>query len=179
MTGMNERDTTLWFDLQVTPILDDAHGRMVIGWPGLERSWWRWANRNTFPVVAFNQKSRLEQAMPDWNDFILGWGQLQNLPRSWHDRLGQWRGIYLITDIERRAAYVGSAYGADNILGRWLDYRRTGHGGNKRLRESDPAHLHFSILELTAPSLPMEAVIRLEANWKDRLHSRAIGLNEN
>jgi hypothetical protein len=57
--------------------------------------------------------------------------------------MAQWRGIYLIWDTSRR---VGSACGADNILGRWRDYARTGHGGNRELRSSDPADLRFSIL---------------------------------
>ena len=180
MTGMEQdRAETLWFDLEDIDLFSDAFGRLVVGWPGLERSWWRWADRNTFPVVALNETSRFEQQMPNWSEILLNWPQLTHLPRSWRDRLSQWRGVYLITDLRRKAAYVGSAYGVDNILGRWLEYGRTGHGGNKLLRQSDPGDLRFSILELTSPSLDAEAVIRLEASWKDRLFTRQIGLNEN
>lgn len=180
MVGMEaERTETLWFDIIETDLLADASGRLVVGWPGLERSWWRWADRNTFPVVALNEASRFEQKLPSWSEVMLTWPQLSHLPGSWRQSLSQWRGVYLITDLKREAAYVGSAYGSENILGRWLEYGRTGHGGNKLLRQSDPQDLRFSILELTSPNLEPEAVMRLEANWKDRLFTRQIGLNEN
>ena len=79
----------------------------------------------------------------------------------------------------RRAGYVGSAYGAENILGRWRSYAKTGHGGNRSLRASAPADLRFSILQRTSPDLEASDVIALEASWKDRLHTRQFGLNLN
>src|SRR5680860_1433457 len=41
-----ERDFVLWFDLTPTDFYKAWKGRMVVSWPGLERSWWRWADRN-------------------------------------------------------------------------------------------------------------------------------------
>jgi len=76
-------------------------------------------------------------------------------------------------------AYVGSACGQDNIIGRWRAYADSGHGGNKELRHNNSANLLFSILELTSPALGLDAVLALEANLKKRLHTREFGPNRN
>ena len=76
--------------------------------------------------------------------------------------------------------YVGSAYGAENLLGRWRHYGASGHGGNRLLRQRDPTNFRFTILELVSPTMPSEEVQLLESNWKERLHTRQPhGLNDN
>ena len=76
--------------------------------------------------------------------------------------------------------YVGSACGSENILQRWRDYARTGHGGNKLLRGRDPRNFRFAILQRVSPDLPEGDVVRLEVTWKKRLGTLApAGLNEN
>ena len=89
------------------------------------------------------------------------------------------RGVYLIFDESDQKAYVGAAYGKENILGRWLNYAKAGHGGNKKLRHRDPSSFRFSILQRVSPDMDAEDVIRFEGTWKDRLHTRDFGLNEN
>lgn len=180
MTGMDaERETTALFDLDQTDFMADTFGRLVIGWPGLERSWWRWAARNTFPVVGLNDHSKFEPTVPPWTELVLSWDDLTRLPRTLRANLSQWRGVYFIYDVGRAKGYVGSACGADNILGRWMSYAATGHGGNKQLRLSNPSDLRFSILERTSPDLDSEAVVAIETGWKTRLQTRKFGLNEN
>jgi len=91
----------------------------------------------------------------------------------------RWRGIYFTFDVRRRAGYVGSASGAANILGRWMDYAARGHGGNKMLRDSLPSELRFSILQRVSPDTDAVDVVHLEATWKARLHTISAGLNLN
>jgi hypothetical protein len=43
----------------------------------------------------------------------------------------EWRGIYYIFDVSDGKGYVGSAYGNDDLLGRWMNYTSVGHGGNR------------------------------------------------
>ena len=117
--------------------------------------------------------------MPAWESLILTWAELGILPRSWRAALAEWRGVYFIFDQAKRGGYVGSASGAENILGRWTSYAATGHGGNKGLRDSKPTDLLFSILQRTSPDMAPPSVVALEDRWKDRLHTRAFGLNEN
>ena len=46
------------------------------------------------------------------------------------------KGVYLLVDIATGQQYVGSAKGADSLLGRWMDYATDGHGGNLALKEA-------------------------------------------
>lgn len=158
---------------------DDWIGRLVIIWPGKELSWLRLAERNVMQVRSITEESQFAKAMPHWTELSLSWAQLQVLPTSWRGRLAEWRGIYFVFDSVRNAGYVGSAAGSENLLGRWLEYGRTGHGGNKRLRASEPHGLRFSILQRTSPDMSSSDVLVLEANWKLRLHTREYGLNAN
>jgi hypothetical protein len=168
------------FDLARTDWHASWTGRLVVRWPGLERSWFRWADRNEFEVLAIAAESLLEAQMPAWDELVLSWRELALLPSRWAHALAQWRGVYLITDSSDRMQYVGSAAGSENILQRWLDYSRTGHGGNKLLRLRDPANFHFSILQRVSPDMPVADVIGVEKRWKDRLFTKApAGLNEN
>ena len=183
MTGYKAtdgRETVLTFTMPLLDWHSDWRGRLIVRWPGLERSWYRWADRNEFGVEAIAEESLLTPAMPPWDEISLAWNELAVLPASWRAALSQWRGIYLTLDQSDGRQYVGSAYGVENILQRWLNYARTGHGGNKLLRALDPANLRFSILHRVSPDLPDADVIRIEATWKERLRTRApYGLNEN
>ncbi len=169
----------LAFELEPLEHYADWIGRLVITWPKPYQQWWRWAARGKFDVAAITPESRFIRGMPDWSELILSWAELQTLPSGWASALAQWRGVYFIFDARRRGGYVGSACGEDNILGRWRDYARTGHGGNRELRHSDPADLRFSILQRTSPDMEPTEVASLEASWKERLHTREFGLNRN
>lgn len=177
--GPVERKTTRWFDLRLSPLMSEWKGRLVVTWPGIERSWWRWSDRNSVPVLAIQEDSALVREMPEWSEIVLQWAELESLPARWRGAMSQWRGVYLIIDEACGKQYVGSAYGRENILGRWLSYSRSGHGGNVELRDRDPRRFRFTILQLVAQDMPADEVIRLEGQWKRRLGSIEFGLNRN
>lgn len=182
MTGWSAKSgqqDAIWFDLQKLDSLSDLSGRLEIEWVGGERSWFRWAQRNRFPIKAIHEASILERDMPEWDALVLSWNELDVLPASWAARLAEWRGIYLIVDQSDGRGYVGAAYGSENILGRWRTYARTGHGENRELKGCDPRNFLFSILQRVSPDMDPESVVRLEATWKTRLHTRRFGLNQN
>lgn len=183
MTGIKAtdgRESLLEFALPLTDWHEEWRGRLVIKWPGLERSWYRWADRNEFTVHSIAHQSLFARAMPHWDELVVEWNDLALLPSAWRAALSQWRGIYLIIDQYDGMRYVGSAYGAENIFQRWKEYGRTGHGGNKLLRERDPRNFRFAILQRVSPDLPDGDVIRIERTWKSRLGTLApAGLNEN
>lgn len=168
-----------YLDLRRSPLWDGWTGKLVVDWPPPDRSWWRQAARNEIRVRSIAEESRFAAGMPSWNALVLTWEQLKLMPASWRVRLAEWRGIYFIYDAARQAGYVGSACGPDNILGRWLGYADSGHGGNVKLRISRPEDLRFSILQRTSPDTPAADVLALEAGWKQRLHTRDFGLNAN
>lgn len=178
--GPKDRDHSLWFELHPTEVMAQWKGRLVVQWPGIERSWWRWADRNRIPLHAVHEESLLVPVMPDWQSLVLDWGQLPLLPVSWRVMLSQWRGVYLIFDRSTGKRYVGSAAGGDNLLGRSQSYADSGHGGNRLLRGLDPNHFSFSILQRLSPDSELADVVGVENSWKERLHTRAPhGLNDN
>lgn len=178
-TEDEDRESVLWFDLELTEFYGHWKGKMIVSWPGLELAWFRWADRNQILIDAVLEQSTLDEEMPPWDALSLTWEELKVLPRRWKAALAEWRGIYFIFDVSDGKGYVGSAYGTDNIVGRWLNYAASGHGGNKELRKRDPRNFRFSILQRASPDMEANDVIRLEAKWKDRLHTRKYGLNEN
>ena len=117
--------------------------------------------------------------MPSWDQLSLTWEDLRVLPTKWKTALRQWRGIYYIFDIKVAKGYVGSACGEENILGRWMDYAASGHGGNTKLKERQASDFLFTILQRTSPDTERGEIGILESNWKDRLHTREYGLNDN
>lgn len=175
----DDRKSVLWFDLTLTDFYADWKGKLVVDWPGLERSWWRRAHNNDFRILAIHEESALGVHMPSWDSIDLSWAELSFLPSSWRTRLSEWRAIYYIFDVSDGKGYVGSACGSENLLRRWLEYAASGHGGNRQLRQRDPSNFRFSILQRVSPDMEADEVIRLEGSWKDRLHTRTLGLNDN
>lgn len=184
-TGFHEEEERRYpvvhrFDLTPEPFHPDWRGRLILGFPPPERSWFRWLDRNRFPVLAIREDSAFAAAPPGWEEMNLGWAELQVLPAAWAAKLAEWRGIYLIFDEADGMRYVGAAYGRENLLGRWRAYGKTGHGGNRDLKGRDPSGFRFTILERLSPDLAAEEVIAREDSWKRRLHTRAPhGLNAN
>ena len=170
----------LWFDLVLTNFCELWKGKLIVNWPPPELSWWRRAHRNELNVHAILEDSALVARRPEWDEILLTWDQLHILPTTWRSALQEWRGIYYIFDGSDGKGYVGSAYGKDNLLGRWQNYAASGDGGNRLLQQRDPSHFQFSILQRVSPDMKPEDVINLESSWKERLHTRApYGLNAN
>ncbi len=179
-TKEERQEIILWFDLALTDFYASWKGKLIVGWPPPERSWWRRAHRNEIPVLAVLEDSALDAAMPEWDEIVLTWEELSVLPTRWKSALSQWRGIYYIFDTSDGKCYVGSAYGESNLLGRWLSYSARGHGGNRLLRKREPQNFRFTILQRVSPDMDAHDVIRLEGTWKERLHTRQpYGLNDN
>lgn len=175
-----ERQSTLWFDLVPTDFYSSWKGKLIVRWPPPERSWWRRAHRNELPIHSILEDNALETGLPEWDTIDLSWEELSVLPNQWKAALSQWRGIYYIFDKSDGKGYVGSAYGTDNILGRWLNYAASGHGGNRLLKKRNPRQFRFTILQRVSPDMVSTDVIRIENTWKERLHSREpFGLNDN
>ena len=105
--------------------------------------------------------------------------------RGWEAALSAVGGVYLIVDSKSGQQYVGSATGNGGLWRRWCEYANTGHGNNLRLKELCaprsvyPAAFKFSILETFSRSRSRDEALRLEAFFKQKLGTRAFGLNAN
>ncbi|MBL8050868.1 MAG: GIY-YIG nuclease family protein [Anaerolineales bacterium] len=175
-----ERKSILWFDLALIDFYNYWKGKLIVNWPPPERSWWRRVHRNNLLIHAIHEHSILEADMPEWDTINFSWEELRVLPTHWKSILSQWRGIYYIFDTSNGKGYVGSAYGKENILGRWLNYSVSGHGGNRLLRKCNPQNFQFTILQRVSPDISTSDIIQIENTWKERLHTREpYGLNNN
>jgi hypothetical protein len=124
-------------------------------------------------------------------DFSLMFSELRDIVSHssansvWRDTLSAVGGVYLILDTKKGDQYVGSASGINGIFGRWSDYvfaDSYGHGGNERLKPIAAARreydLQFTILNIV-PLANKQAILRSECLWKEKLGTRAFGLNPN
>jgi hypothetical protein len=183
MEGLSEesgRTSVVWFDLRLRDFYSDWKGKLIVNWPPPERSWWRRAHRNRIPVFAILEESALDSGPPSWHEIVLHWEELSVLPKSWRSALSQWRGIYFVYDASDGKGYVGSAYGKENLLGRWQSYAARGHGGNRLLRRRNPKNFRFSILQRVSPDMESRELVAVEESWKKRLHTHhPEGLNDN
>lgn len=166
------------FSTRLTNHMSELRGRLQIGQP-TGRAYVRLAENLQAPILAITVMQITAPQPPAWDAFIVDADMLHTLPQSWQDRLSQWRGVYLITDESDGARYVGSAYGEENLLGRWRTHLAGKQGITRSLSKRNTAKFRFSILQLVSPTAPMEEVIAAENSWKERLHTRAFGLNEN
>lgn len=174
------RSVIRWFDLSLMNVYAAWKGKLIVAWPGAEINWYRWAGSAEMPVLAILRESELVKPMPNWKNLAFTWEELNDLPNSWKAALREWRAIYYIFDVSDNKAYVGSAYGDENLLARWGNYKFTGHGGNSLLRDRNPINFRFTILQITRPDMDKDDVISLENTWKERLHTRSPhGLNDN
>jgi hypothetical protein len=167
------------FQFEHMPELLEYRGRVVVDWGGGERAWVQYADRHDKPILELKRRAE-EEAFPGFTRFGCGLHEIEGLPASWSGPLLATRGVYLLIHRPSGAQYVGSATGGDGLLGRWRGYAN-GHGGNVGLKELSHAADQYDvrILETVGSSATTEGVYAIEALWKEKLGSRAKGLNRN
>ena len=164
--------------------------RLVIDWGKGALAWRQWFKPASKEVVELLPTGYVNE-FPGYLEVRVDMHELKRIikhpisHRRWHQMLAATAGIYLILDKRSGAQYIGSAYGARGLLGRWQTYATTGHGDNKqlvRLVEQVPDaadHFQFSILQTLPLTLTPREVIEHEGRHKQKLGSRAHGLNSN
>ena len=130
--------------------------------------------------------NRLENDFfPGYDNVNISWTELKRVVAkdTWKTVLQNQKGVYLITDISNGKKYVGSAYGENMILGRWISYVKNGHGGNSGLKQLTFDHIQkffrYTILDIYKASTDDQIIIQRESWWKEVLQSRKFGYNEN
>jgi hypothetical protein len=178
MQGLDVAGSLHVYDLVHDEALAEFEGKLVIDWGSGTRSWIQRAD-NQDKVVCELRRVLPDPAFPGYAEFILPLSRVPGLPARWQDALRCARGVYLLTCPRTREQYVGSAAGENGLLGRWLEYFETGHGGNKELKSRERSDYQISILEIAASTATVEEIIQLENRWKMKLQSRDMGLNRN
>ena len=182
--------TGYYYELEEVPGFEDLKKRVVIEWGKGTLAWHQWLKHKDKEVLEILPGGYVKE-FSDYLDFILTYDELVDIckkpiaNREWHKRLSTVAGVYLIVDTSTGLQYVGSAYGEKGILGRWLQYARTGHGGNSKLKQllspgkSRAENFTFTILRTLPKTLTKNEVIEKESFYKEKLGTRAFGLNLN
>lgn len=167
------------FSLRALAETDSLVGRLIVSKPPRTRVYRFVAENLESRVVEITRTRQLVPPAPEWNEFIVNAADLAHLPRDHALRLQGWRGVYLITDERDGSRYVGSAYGQDNLLGRWRAHVARELGVTAELGMRETSMFRFSILQLLTHDAEPAVVQAIESNWKIRLHTRDWGLNRN
>jgi len=183
--------TETWYDMIRCKGYEDLIDRVVIDWGQSERSWHQWLKPDKPKEIVEIRPAGFVKHFPGFLELSLSYADLKTMVRNpvanreWHILLKSVAGVYLILDRKTGKQYVGSAYGADGILGRWRSYAETGHGGNKQLikkvNSSDdyPGSFTFSVLHTLPKSSTKDEALEWERLFKNKLGTRAFGLNTN
>lgn len=173
--------TSMRYDLKRNNVFDDLSERLVIEWGPATVAWVQSKDKEVVEIKG-------KESIGDFRSFNLVDIDFRNLKRltqnpesnvTWMKALSSVNGVYLIRDQSSGKLYVGSAYGDQGIYGRWSDYAKNGHGGNKKLKGLNPDNFKFSILEIVSATTTPDEVIECENRWKEKLGTRKHGLNKN
>jgi hypothetical protein len=179
---------SLYYHLQREHAFDGLADRVVIDWGAAALTWHQWLVPKEVVEIL---PAGFVRPFPGYLDFALPFAELRSIiespepNREWHRALSSVAGVYLILDMVDGRQYVGSAYGAGGILARWRMYAETKHGGNARLVDllkKDPYRaekFQFTVLRTLPTTLTVREVIEFERLYKQKLGSRAFGLNIN
>lgn len=178
------------YDLRRDRAFRDLEGRLVIDWGKGTRSWVQHLTKKSKAVIELLPAGYVAE-WPGFEEVVLRHDELVKVVsnpdahREWHRMLASVAAVYLILDTKAGQQYVGSAYGNGGLLGRWREYAKTVHGGNKQMKllaaeRSGLAHdLQFAVLQTLPLASTSKEVVDHERRHKVKLGSRAHGLNSN
>jgi hypothetical protein len=179
------------YSLKRLPGLEYLEGRAIIEFPKAFRASYLVGGatyEDQLIVYAIREEKLSIADFPGFNGVRLSFEMLTSVIRqdnpSWRAALANIAGVYVIADRETGKQYVGSACGGVGLWQRWTTYAKTGHGGNKELRQLlkqkgvDYAHnFQFSLVEVCDINARDDYILSRESHWKDVLLTREFGLN--
>lgn len=188
--GVKFHEDNYYYNFEQVPDFDDLVDRLVIDWGNNAIVWHQWYHKQIKEVVEILPKGYMGN-FPGLLDFVLEFDELQRLVHNpeanyeWRQHLSAVNGIYLILDSNTGKQYIGSANGVGGIWQRWTEYAKNYTGGNKeliRLLDQDPdryKHFRYSVLQTLPSNITQREIIAIENLYKEKLGSRAYGLNQN
>ncbi len=178
------------FQLKETDLFNDWENRLVIEWGRATQSWY---NKGTTEKNVVSIQSEYVRPFEGYENLVKSFSELEAIINdvsgeysNYKTALSAVKGVYLILDTKTGKQYVGSAYGADGILGRWKAYVNSPyHGGNEdliALMEKDRQaykRFQFCILQIMPTTATAQQVIDVETLYKKKLGTVQFGLNDN
>ena len=177
----------IFYELEQYSLLESYRDRLVIDW-GTSQSY---IQKIIDKPVAEIYPKGFVSLFPGWDKVHLSYKELSEIinnpdgNKDWYEYLSRHSGVYVIFDKSSGMQYVGSASGGNGIWSRWEGYARTGHNGNKALKllaKKNPDFANnftFSLHHVFPRTVSKNDVLYYESLLKNKLGSRAYGLNEN
>lgn len=162
-----------FYDIRRDPRLAEYAGRMTIDWGRGFLAWVQHAHRKDKAILEIRNQI-IEEPFPGFREFLWRIDEIAAIPLAWQETLKSVKGVYLLVCKETGKQYVGSAKGDRSLWGRFLDYARTGHGGNVELKRRGQMPYQVTVLEVVNSDTGIE---RIEEAWKKKLMTRKFGLN--
>lgn len=168
----------IWYELAELSEFSPLRGRLIAQWTST-RGWYQTKDLLVEELLPLGDVLRF----PGYQDVVLTWKELRSiittprLHREWKSALSATAGIYRIVDHSSGRIYIGAAYGSEGIWGRWRDYAKTGHGGNKLLLDLNPEAFQWSIVRTLSGSMSQREIVGVERVEMRKHGSTAIGLN--
>jgi hypothetical protein len=166
------------YELLLDERLADLEGKVFIDWGDGTRAWVQRADNQNKPFRELRPEFK-EPDFPGFLNFREPLSKVEGLPKTWIASLKEAKGVYLLTCPKTKEQYVGSASGSEGFWHRWLEYAKTGHGGNVALKSREYSDYHVSILEVAGSTSNTDDILDMESRWKVKLQSREMGLNRN
>jgi hypothetical protein len=166
------------YDLLTDERLADLKGRVIIEWGDGTRAWVQRADNQNKHIIEVRSEFK-EPDFPGFLNFTKPLSKVEGLPRTWVEHLKHTTGVYLLTCPKTKEQYVGSASGEEGFWHRWMEYVKTGHGGNIALKSREYSDYQVSILEVAGSASNGDDILKMESKWKEKLQSREMGLNRN
>lgn len=184
--GKSHSNLYTFYDHEKIHSYEKYFGRMIIQYHKTNAYVTLSGNRiDDFIVKEILPNSLDNEFFPGYDKVNISWNELKRVLEkdSWKTVLQNQKGVYILTDISNGKQYVGSAYGENMILGRWIAYVNTGHGGNFELKTLTFEHIkenfRYSILDIYKSTTDDRIIIERESWWKEVLQSRKFGYNKN
>ena len=177
----------IFYKFEQAPLLEAYRNRLVIDWGHSQT----YIQKRLDKTISEIYPKGFVSIFPGWDKVHLSFKELTEIIKNpdgnkdWHEYLSRHSGVYVIFDSATGMQYVGSAYGSGGIWNRWAGYARTGHNGNKALKilkkknEHFASNFTFSLHHIFPRTVSKNDVIAFESLLKNKLGSRAFGLNEN
>lgn len=151
-------------------------GHLIIDWGKGFLAWFQSAHLHDKRVLEIRKEIK-EEVFPGFTRFCCDIKQIPAIPLPWREVLKHVRGVYLLTCKDTGKQYVGSAKGEESLWQRFVEYARTGHGGNVELKRLHLQNFQVTVLEVV--NSDTQEIEQIEAAWKRKLLTRQFGLNRN
>jgi len=184
----NVLDDLYFYKLEDSNLLESYKNRLVIEWG---KSTVSWVQSSIEKEVTEIYPKGFVSLFPGWDKVHLSHKELTEIinnpngNKDWYEYLSRHSGVYVIFDSSTGNQYVGSASGGNGIWSRWEGYVKTGHNGNKGLKalaKKNPDFANnftYSLHHVFPRTVSKNDVLYYESLLKNKLGSRAYGLNEN